>query len=706
MRITPLSILQSQHIEYQEIQNELVIKCQFSDCDDDSKGKEAHMYINKDSGAYYCHKCFTKGGLKDLLDHFSMDTKSFETDTKSDLKQTAIKYHLGLPPHIKNYLVKDRLLHDEEINDRLLGYMVDRSGVGWITIPVFSQHDEILFIKMRIDPSMSNSNNPKYKSSGGLSAMYNAQIINDQPERLVICEGEFDCMLLSSLGVPAISSTAGAGTFKDEWVDQLSFVREFFVIMDNDDPGRKGAETLIQKLHAEHPDASIMHVQLPSVLGNGGDITDFIKGEHGNIDDLLSPDSKLVNLVSGPRPINPSSFNEMSLDELDEILSMTIKFDRENKLITFFACLSAYTLSDQINVSYNAPSSSGKTYIVNEVAKLFPDADKIESNGASPTSFFHGSGKIDEKRNAKIINLSRKILIFYELPNPILQSKLRSVLSHDSWEINHRITNKDKKGAHRSEHIILAGFPATIFCSANMRLDEQEATRAILLSPEVSQEKLSEGVHLQALRAANPEKYNTDLDSDPRRKLLKDRILAIKRERVDHVTLSHSSTREIEERFMASFQKVKPRHMRDVGHLIQLIKAITLLNVWHRQDSDGKIVVSQLDIEQGLSLWMHYRESQDLNISPIATSFYKQYILPAYLEKRGDNNEFSEGVTRQEVCKYYLKIERAPYNDEYLRKQILPQLENSGLISQEQPQSGDKRTKHIIPKWFFRDEDI
>ena len=73
-----------------------------------------------------------------------------------------------------------------------------------------------------------------------------------------------------------------------------------------------------------------------------------------------------------------TTFKGMSLGEVADVLSLTIKFDEENKLITFLCMLSAYTDKSQINVSFNAPSSSGKTYLTTEIAKLFPDEAQIE----------------------------------------------------------------------------------------------------------------------------------------------------------------------------------------------------------------------------------------------------------------------------------------------------------------------------------------
>lgn len=410
------------------------------------------------------------------------------------------------------------------------------------------------------------------------------------------------------------------------------------------------------------------------------------------------------SLKSAAPVIDVTQFEEMSMAELADILALTIKHDDDNKLITFLCMLSAYTDASQINVSFNAPSSSGKTYITSEIAKLFPAEDKIELSGASPTSFYHRKGTIDKKRNAKIVSLERKILIFYEQPNALLQEKLRPVLSHDARELNFLITDKDKKGSNRAVEIVIRGFPATIFCSAGLKLDEQEATRALLLSPQISDDKIKTGVHLQALRGADEVEFDEQLEAQPERIALRSRIIAIREEKV--IDIKIPSPEEIEERFKKMFGKLKPRHMRDIGHLIKLIKAVTLLNVWQRRDDQGNITANDEDIDNAFKLWSTVIESQDMNVPPVVMSFYKAYILPAFYKKE-ENSEYSMdmqdgriGLSNRELTSYYLDVEERALNDENLRKQILPQLENSGMIAIEQPSWGDKRSKHIFPKYF------
>ncbi len=65
-------ILDENGIEFREHGDELITHCLFSDCDSDSKGKEAHLYINK-TGQYFCHKCGAKGSIKGILEALGVE---------------------------------------------------------------------------------------------------------------------------------------------------------------------------------------------------------------------------------------------------------------------------------------------------------------------------------------------------------------------------------------------------------------------------------------------------------------------------------------------------------------------------------------------------------------------------------------------------------------------------------------------------------
>jgi hypothetical protein len=401
---------------------------------------------------------------------------------------------------------------------------------------------------------------------------------------------------------------------------------------------------------------------------------------------------------------NKIKFPEMNLDELADTLSIEIKHDWENKLITFFCFLSAYTHHAQFNVSFNAPSSSGKTYISTAIARLFPQEDKISLVRATPTALYYQHGVLDEKRNAILVPLSRKIILFLEVPGPDIQKNIRSLMSHDQWELVSLLTNKDKKGANRATKVIFVGFPSIVLCSAGLKLDEQEATRVILLSPEETEEKIRDSLHFTAMRNSGNESFMKRINENPFRQDLKERILAIRSEKVYDIFIPRIN--EIEVRFTKTLGKLKSRNNRDLDHFCKLIKAIALLNIWHRRRGNGSFAASESDVDQAFRLWALVSESQDQNTPPALMRFYKNLLLPAWLEKKQspehaqDIEDGKIGLSRQELCNYYLRQEGQTLRDDYLRKQMLPQLEASGMVVQAKPSFGDKRSLHIFPQWF------
>jgi len=390
-----------------------------------------------------------------------------------------------------------------------------------------------------------------------------------------------------------------------------------------------------------------------------------------------------------------NDFAPLSLDELADVLGLTIKQDRINKLITFLCQLSAYTEESQFNLSYNAPSSTGKSYIPIEISQLFPEEDIVMLGYCSPMAFFHDVGEWDKVRKQYIVNLSRKILIFLDQPHTELLGRLRPLLSHDKKEISLKVTDKNEKYGLRTKNILIRGYPAVIFCTAGLRVDEQEATRFILLSPEGSQEKLRQAIHSKIKREVDISAYREWLESDSKRKVLRERLRAIKKESIADVKINFPE--KIEEAFLHKSKFLRPRDTRDVGRAISLVKCIALLNLWFREREGSTIVANGEDVQEGLNLWEAISETQELNLPPYVFEIYKDVILPIWEE----NNKYSEskggvGVQRKEILKKYREIYNRPLPDWQLRQQILPMMEDSGLIYQE-PDISDRRRVLIYP---------
>jgi len=177
--------------------------------------------------------------------------------------ELAQHYHASLNDRIRGYLL-GRGLTEAVVDHFLLGWS------GWrITIPITNCDGEIVSFKLAKDPE-DDADTPKmFTTPGAAAELYGWEWLRTPAQRIVICEGEFDRLVLESRGIPAITSTAGAGTFRTEWADALRTVQEVFICFDRDAAGEQGATRIARLL----PAARV--VLLPDDVGPGGDISDY-----------------------------------------------------------------------------------------------------------------------------------------------------------------------------------------------------------------------------------------------------------------------------------------------------------------------------------------------------------------------------------------------------------------------------------------------
>jgi hypothetical protein len=387
---------------------------------------------------------------------------------------------------------------------------------------------------------------------------------------------------------------------------------------------------------------------------------------------------------------------EIGVEELADILGLTIKHDEINKVITFLVMLSAFTNSDQLNLSFRAESSTGKSYIPLEVSALFPEDKVIKIAYSSPTAFFHERGKVDEETKEIVIDLQKKILIFLDQPHDQLLERLRPLLSHDQRELVYKITDKREKSGLRTKNVKIIGFPAVVFCTGKLRVDEQEATRMILLSPEVSQEKFREAIYLKILKEADEETFRRYVEENPERKALRERIKKIAGLNVREIIVQEYE--KVYERFISTRKVLKPRHMRDASRVVALAKTLSLLNYMHRKtEKDGErlvIYVSEKDVDEAFKLWNKIAEPQEYNVSPFILQVYREVIQPMAKEKIQENSV--GGPAKIEIYRKIPEVFGRPISFRTLDKEILPALESIGLITIES-HPNDRRLKIVKP---------
>ncbi|MEX1027480.1 MAG: hypothetical protein WD049_05670, partial [Candidatus Paceibacterota bacterium] len=354
----------------------------------------------------------------------------------------------------------------------------------------------------------------------------------------------------------------------------------------------------------------------------------------------------------------------------------------------------------QMNIFFNAPSSTGKSHIPLSVAELFPKEDQVILANCSPTAFIHEQGKFNKEKNQIMVDLSRKILIFTDMPHPELLTRLRSFLSHDQKESTSKITDKSEKGGNRTKTVVMIGFPTVVFCSAGLRVDEQESTRFIMLSPSIEQDKIRAGIRQSIRKETDRAKFKEGVESDKKRQQFMQRILAIKQEHIEDVKIGNPEL--LEELFLVDPAKaVSPRQQRDIKKVICLIKGFALFNLWFREREGNCILATEEDTRAGFELWNSISLGQEHGLAPYVYSIYTDIIIPLWNEHlqraKTQMNVFADdGIERQAILKKHTEIHGRSLNITYLRQNILPQLEQAGLIVQERS-THDGRRMVVFP---------
>jgi DNA primase len=151
--------------------------------------------------------------------------------------------------------------------------MIDLNLVGWngwrITIPIFNRDGEITFFKQAKDPDDKGESPKMIAWPKGHLELYGWENLKSEPSQIIICEGEFDCLVLEANGFKAATSTGGARTFKKDWAQEFENIPEVYICFDNDEAGKSGALRVGRLI----PSAKV--VELPQEVGQGGDVTDF-----------------------------------------------------------------------------------------------------------------------------------------------------------------------------------------------------------------------------------------------------------------------------------------------------------------------------------------------------------------------------------------------------------------------------------------------
>lgn len=131
--------------------------------------------------------------------------------------------HLCTSPRARQarrYLTCERGITCETAREYQLGYGSRDGRPSAFMFPVYDEPGELVALKERYWPEpwrpSAGRKAVKTRNSPGEAHLYPQAALAADPQALVVCEGEFDALLLNQAGIAAITSTAST-TWKPEW---------------------------------------------------------------------------------------------------------------------------------------------------------------------------------------------------------------------------------------------------------------------------------------------------------------------------------------------------------------------------------------------------------------------------------------------------------------------------------------------------------
>lgn len=280
--------------EYKESGNEQFLLKTCPMCGSD---RFHHFYIGQYNGLWDCKACGQKGNLNQLRHNLGdeyIDLKPYENQTPPEkLVKTYVtpKYDLplehasrlwGMDTEAQKYLTEERKLTKEVLEK----FKIGATPEGNISIPVY-EDGKLVNIRYRFSAkNMHPGSNQRYTQEKGCrSPLYNTDAASTTPVRIYITEGEFDALQLIQRGIHnTMSTTLGASSFPDAWVEVLKDIKEIYFVYDTDEEGYAGAKKAAEKLGIDR----CKYVRLPSIPGEKKtDVTDFFVKLNGTKDSFL-----------------------------------------------------------------------------------------------------------------------------------------------------------------------------------------------------------------------------------------------------------------------------------------------------------------------------------------------------------------------------------------------------------------------------------
>lgn len=307
--------------------------------------KKRSARINFDKGVWVCFATCGGGKLKTLLDRMGEEGK-MNGDT-SGRRRSSSRSRTPKKAHLTPEMVEEwhaALLADEYALETLrslrwvLEKSVKRYKIGWFaergsfTIPTYNPDGSLFDVRLYKPGAPAHLKMRWFVGRAGdeIPLFPHDVLSNKKTKGVVICEGEMDAILCNQIGIPAVSGTAGAKTWKIWWSEQFRGKR-VWICYDRDPTGEQAERLVAEYLEPYAEAITIVHNPIDK---DGADMSDFIMGDgnwnpRGKKDvlKLLKTGERFDKRSKDPstmEPIHVSVMDSFNSQNVGRALDMTV----------------------------------------------------------------------------------------------------------------------------------------------------------------------------------------------------------------------------------------------------------------------------------------------------------------------------------------------------------------------------------------------
>lgn len=314
------------------------------------------LAVNLQNGGAKCFSsdCDANAGIGNIVHFESMAAKISEPEAAIRLYEEFVRpivphatqagYHAKLKgdSNLIAQLTRTTGLNAQSVEKFEIGYDAKRRRY---TFPIYNAFDQIVNIRfyrpkglrkgddIKIYSLVEHKGEPNEIRYGGIE-LFPRQCMGayTSSKPVFVMASEKETMLAIQIGLQAVCSTGGEGSWDESWTDQFLGM-DVGVILDDDEAGRKGAEKVIATLQSVTNRCEAVRLPFAPEYKGDRDFDDWIRAKQGNVFKLLqlfrenTDTAEIAEKITPPLPVESTVVTGMQMpsyydDKVHEVLEV------------------------------------------------------------------------------------------------------------------------------------------------------------------------------------------------------------------------------------------------------------------------------------------------------------------------------------------------------------------------------------------------